>query len=76
MTELVWVSTSSHRSRQKLARLVPDHGPEYGIWPEGKWPHGAYYQVPAEHADALRQVKGVRVLNGAPAGGRLFKRVS
>jgi hypothetical protein len=73
--DMVWVSASSHRSRAKLRWAVPELGPEHGIWPNsGGWPTGSYYQVAASHADALRSVKGLRVLTGEPRGGRLFKR--
>jgi hypothetical protein len=70
----VWVSASSHRSRDRLRRATGDPGPEHGVWPPGGWPHGSYYQVPAEHAAALSRVPGLRVLRGEPAGGRLFRR--
>jgi hypothetical protein len=70
----LWISTSSHRSRDRMRSVVADSGPEYGIWPEGSWPRGSYYQVPAAHADALRRIKGLRVLQKAPSGGRLFER--
>jgi hypothetical protein len=51
-----------------------DPGPEYGVWPDTGWPRGEYYQIPARHADVVRQIKGLRVLRGEPTGGRLFKR--
>lgn len=69
----VWVSTTSHRSRQKLARLIPDLGPEYGVWAV-PGPRGAYYEVPASFVPALERIKGLTVLKGAPSGGHLFKR--
>src|ERR1700760_1218386 len=40
----VWVSVTSHRSRERLQRAVPDLGRSYGIadpWP----PRGEYYQI-------------------------------
>ena len=70
----VWVSASSHRSRERLRRIVADPGPEYGVWPEHDWPRGSYYEVPAAHADALRAIPGLRVLKGEPSGGRVFER--
>lgn len=71
----VWVSTTSHRSRQELVRITGDPGHEYGVWPaHGFLLRGAYYEVPAHYAAELCQVKGIRVLRGRPAGGRLFQR--
>lgn len=75
MSGKVWVSTTSHRSRDRLRRLVGDPGREYGIWPENGWPHGAYYEVAAEHAASAGRIPGVRVLRAKPSGGRLFKRL-
>jgi hypothetical protein len=74
----VWVSTTSHRSRDKLATLAERERlgelAAYGTWPaDGGWPRGDYYQVPARLAGQLAGVKGLRVLRGAPKG-RLFKR--
>jgi len=75
MTEpAVWVSTTSHRSRDRLRRVVRDPGREYGIWPEHGWPHGCYYQIPARLAEQAARIPGVRVLRGEPSGGRLFQR--
>jgi hypothetical protein len=74
MSETVWVSTTSHRSRFRLRRLVGDPGPEYGVWPEGKQPYGAYYEVPAVHSASISRIPGARVLRARPAGGRVFKR--
>jgi len=76
MSETVWVSTTSHRSRDRLRRLAGDPGPEYGIWPTSGWPHGAYYQVPARLAPQVARIPGARVLRGEPGGGRLFKRMT
>lgn len=70
----VWVSTTSHRSRDRLRRLVGDPGPEYGVWPEGGWPHGSYYEVDAKHAAPVGRIPGARVLRAKPSGGRVFKR--
>jgi hypothetical protein len=75
-TGTVWVSTTSHRSRDRLRRLVGDPGPEYGVWPRGKSPYGAYYEVPAAHADAVNRIPGARVLRARPGGTDLFKRWS
>jgi hypothetical protein len=72
----VWVSTTSHRSRDRLRFVTGDPGREFGIWPEKGTPHGAYYEVPARFADLLRKVKGLRVLGGEPSGGRLFRRLT
>lgn len=72
----VWVSASSHRSRARLRQIVRDAGPEHGVWPEHGWPRGSYYEVPATYADALRNVKGLRVLRGKPTGGRIFRRLT
>jgi hypothetical protein len=72
--ETVWVSTTSHRSRDRLRRLVGDLGPSYGVWPEHGWPHGSYYEVPARHATAAGHIPGARVLRRKPGGGReLFR---
>jgi hypothetical protein len=77
----VWVSTTSHRSRERLhvVMRLGDGGElvEYGSWGgrSGSLPAiatGAYYQVPARLAEQVRAVKGVRVLAREPA--RLFKR--
>ena len=73
-TDTVWVSTHSHRSRDKLRRAVGDPGPEYGVRRPGGWPRGSYYKVPAGHVPALRRIKGLRVLRGEPYGGSLFRR--
>lgn len=70
----VWVSTSSHRSRDRLKARVTDPGPEYGVWPKGEWPRGCYYKIPAASADAVRSIPGLRVLRGEPSGGKIFKR--
>lgn len=72
--ETVWVSTTSHRSRERLRQITGDPGPSFGIWPDGQWPRGSYYEVPASYVDALAEVKGLRVLRRPPSGGRLFKR--
>jgi hypothetical protein len=76
MSETVWVSTTSHRSRDRLRRLAGDPGPEYGIWPTNDLPHGSYYQVPARLASSAAKIPGARVLRGAPTGGRLFRRLT
>lgn len=74
MSATVWASASSHRSRHRLAQAVPDLGPEHGVWPEGGWPRGSYYQIPAKYAAVVGRIKGLRVLRGEPSGGRIFKR--
>lgn len=68
MTEAttVWVSTTSHRSRDRLRRLVGNPGPSWFSWPSGGRPSGCYYQVPAEHAEAVGRIPGARVLRQAP----------
>ena len=71
----VWVSVSSHRARHSLARIAGET-PEYGIWPDDGQPHGEYHCVPGRHVQALERVKGLRVLRGRPAGGRVFRRDS
>jgi hypothetical protein len=73
----VWVSTTSHRSRDRLAMLFriaheEGPGPEWGSWPDNGRPHGAYYEVPARHAEAIARIPGARVLRSAP--NDLFKR--
>lgn len=67
----VWVSTTSHRSRERLAMLFriaaeDGPGPEYGAWPHGGRPHGSYYRVPARHAEAIGRIAGARVLRAEP----------
>jgi hypothetical protein len=74
MSDKVWVSTTSHRSRDRLRRLVGDTGPSYGVWPEKGGPHGDYYEVDAKHAASVGRIPGARVLRAAPSGGRVFKR--
>jgi hypothetical protein len=71
--QTVWVSTTSHRSRDRLRRLVGDPGPAYGVWPENGWPHGSYYEVPAAHATAISHIPGARVLRRKPGGGKVFR---
>jgi hypothetical protein len=53
----VTVKTTSHRSRERLLRLT---GPlqSYFSWTAD----GAFYYVPAEHAQAAAAIKGVTVL--------------
>jgi len=71
---MVWVSTTSHRSRQRLQMIVGDLGREHGVWPkDGGMPVGSYFQVPAHHAEALKKVSGLKVLPGEPKG-ELFRR--
>jgi hypothetical protein len=74
----VWVSTTSHRSRDRLrvAMRLGDGGElhEYGAWSRPgarRIASGAYYQVPARLAAEVASIKGVRVLVKPPA--RLFK---
>lgn len=74
----VWVSCGSHRARGKLDRLAEQYKlgslVSWGVWPKsGGWPRGEYYQMPARLCDELARIKGVRVLQGEPAG-KLFKR--
>jgi hypothetical protein len=68
----VWISTTSHRSREKLCRAVDDPGYEYGVWGK-RGPRGAYYEVPAASVPDLLRIKGITVLRGKPAG-ELFRR--
>jgi hypothetical protein len=75
----VWVSTTSHRSRERLHAVMRlgDGGElvEHGAWSRpgaGRIASGAYYQVPARLAAEVAAVKGARVLAREPA--RLFKR--
>jgi hypothetical protein len=73
-TEMVWVSVGSHRARGRLRRTVGDTGHSYGR--RGDWVggNGEYYQVPAQHADALRRIRGLTVMRGAPDHGKpLFR---
>jgi hypothetical protein len=74
----VWVSTTSHRSRDRLrvAMRLGDGGElhEYGAWSRpgaGRIASGAYYHVPARLAAEVARIKGARVLAKPPA--RLFK---
>jgi hypothetical protein len=60
----VWVSTTSHRSRERLRRAVGDPGPAFKSWPKGGHPRGDYYEVP--DMPAIRRIPGVRVLRSAP----------
>lgn len=74
----VWVSTTSHRSRDRLEqafRIAGEDGlgPSYGVWADDG-PRGSYYEVPERLAEVIGAIKGVRVLRGEPSGGRLFKR--
>lgn len=67
----VWVSTTSHRSRDRLERVTGgQQGPEYGSW-KGR-PHGSYYHVPARLAEDVARITGVTVLRKPPP--ELFKR--
>ena len=72
MSGTVWVSTTSHRSRDRLRRLAGELGREYGSWPKGKRPYGCYYQVPARLAGQVNRIPGARVLKHEPPA--LFKR--
>jgi hypothetical protein len=69
----VWIATTSHRSRERLAmayRLAGDPfgpGQEHFSWPHGGRPHGAYYLVNTRHLDAIRRIKGIRVLQAEPS---------
>lgn len=69
MDETQWVTVTSHRARQCLARLVGELGPSYGRWPDKSWPTGEYYELPGHLVIAI---KGVRVLRAKPRD--LFKR--
>jgi hypothetical protein len=73
----VWVSTTSHRSRERLEMLFriareDGPGPAYGSWPQGGALHGSYYRVPARHAEAIGRIQGARVLRAEPKD--LFRR--
>jgi hypothetical protein len=72
---VIWVSTSSHRSRERLGYATREHqGPEFGIWPARGMPRGAYYCVPRRYAEAIERIPGARILRGRPSGGRVFRR--
>jgi hypothetical protein len=74
----VWISTTSHRSRDRLRqvfRSAADEygpGPEFGSWPKGGTPRGCYYLVNARHLPAIERIAGIRVLQAEPRD--LFKR--
>lgn len=71
---MMWVSVNSHRARGKLRDLVGDLGPGHGSWPPGDWPHGEFYNVDEKHADAIRRIKGLRIMAREPR--HLFQRIS
>lgn len=70
----VWVEVTSHRARQRLARVLDGLGRSYGVWPaSGGWPTGEYYPVPADRAASL-SIPGVKVRKRAPRGD-MFRRI-
>jgi hypothetical protein len=52
------VRTTSHRSRERLQRAVPELGREHFEWTD-RGPRGAYYLIPQESREAALAITGV-----------------
>jgi hypothetical protein len=59
----VWVNCSSHRAHDRIARVIGSKPEDFFTMPSFRH----YLRVPAQFADEIRNIKGVRVLRKQPA---------